>query len=227
MSSAQGDQGVSALAAGTLRPEVPVEPAAEGHGAPAEEIASGLRALHTSTSELSHVVENARTTMDETARWAHQAKSVVATLSAVAESIAEIASSIETIAKHSKLLSLNAAIEAAHAGDVGRGFAVVAKEVKSLAGETSQVGIEIAKRIYELRHQTSEVVDAIDMIIESSAGALEHTKNINAVALQQTCVVNALGNSISSASGRSEFLSAANAPPDEPAKIATVVALGR
>jgi methyl-accepting chemotaxis protein len=108
---------------------------------------------------------------DGIAHWAQHARSVVANLSELAQGISQVAASIETIARQSKLLSLNAAIEAEHAGEFGRGFAVVAKEVKSLAAETSHVGAEIAKRIYDLRHQTSEIVDAIDMILELSAEA--------------------------------------------------------
>src|SRR4051794_13356267 len=110
-------------------------------------------------------------TIREISRRAHQASSLIRRLSTLAEGIAQTASRIETIARQSKLLGLNAAIEAAHAGDAGRGFAVVAKEVKALAGETSTVGQDIGQKIYELRHETSEIVDAIDIIIEASGGS--------------------------------------------------------
>jgi methyl-accepting chemotaxis protein len=109
------------------------------------------------------------TNLEEISRRAQQARSLIARLSALAESIAETASTIETIGRQNKLLALNAAIEAAHAGDVGAGFAVVAKEVKALAGQTFSVGQDIGKKIYELRHETSEIVDAIDIIIEAAA----------------------------------------------------------
>ena len=110
-------------------------------------------------------------TIDEILRRAQQARSLIGRLSTLAESIAETASAIETIGRQSKLLALNAAIEAAHAGDIGRGFGVVAKEVKALAAQTFSVGQDIGQKIYELRHETSEIVDAIDIIIESTTAA--------------------------------------------------------
>ena len=109
--------------------------------------------------------------VDEISRRAEQARLLVGKLSALAESIAETASAIETIGRQSKLLALNAAIEAAHAGEVGRGFGVVAQEVKTLAAETFTLGQNIGQKIYELRHETSEIVDAIDIIIESASDA--------------------------------------------------------
>jgi methyl-accepting chemotaxis protein len=121
------------------------------------------------------LVVQSSTSIAEISRRAEEARSVVVKLSKLAQSIAETASAIETIGRQSKLLALNAAIEAAHAGDVGRGFGVVAKEVKSLALQTFSVGEEIGQKIYALRHETSEVVDAIDIIIESTAEAMKTT----------------------------------------------------
>lgn len=91
-----------------------------------------------------------------------QAAQVIAKLSGNSSEISSVIDVIRGIADQTNLLALNAAIEAARAGEQGRGFAVVADEVRSLASKTQQSTESIQKMIEELQRGVEEAVSAID-----------------------------------------------------------------
>ena len=91
----------------------------------------------------------------------------------VVDKVREIVSVIEEISGQTNLLSLNASIEAARAGDTGRGFAVVAEEIRVLSDNTSEQLENIKQIISELISECSECVKASENIVEDNAAQKE------------------------------------------------------
>ena len=123
------------------------------------------------------VVTSTVQAITELASGIESAASVIEKLKGDSENIGTVLDVIKGIAEQTNLLALNAAIEAARAGEQGRGFAVVADEVRTLAGRTQESTAEIEDLINALQNGSEDAVRVMTQSRESANSTVEQAKH--------------------------------------------------
>jgi methyl-accepting chemotaxis protein len=173
----------------------------------ASQAAEASRNASDTASKGKQIVDTTAEDMVGIAQTVQAAAGTIEELGRSSAQIGEIVAVINGIADQTNLLALNAAIEAARAGEQGRGFAVVADEVRKLAERTGQATKDIAQRIESIQQAASESVDAmkkgsdevdkgvglakqasssLDMIVTASTNAMDMVQRIAAATEQQS-----------------------------------------
>jgi methyl-accepting chemotaxis protein len=163
------------------------------------------------------VVDNTVNGMEKIAIRVRETASAVEQLGSRSDQIGQIVGTIEDIADQTNLLALNAAIEAARAGEQGRGFAVVADEVRALAERTTRATREISEMIKAIQSETKGAVaamvegvrevergteeasrsgEALQDILDQISNVSGQVNQIATAAEEQTATVSTLGSSI-------------------------------
>ncbi|WP_438361518.1 methyl-accepting chemotaxis protein, partial [Pseudomonas protegens] len=134
-------------------------------GAAAQEIAQNAALASQHSSDARSLAEDGQQVVDKTIAAMHQLSAKISsscdnieTLNSSTVNIGQILEVITSISQQTNLLALNAAIEAARAGEAGRGFAVVADEVRNLAHRTQDSAQQVQKMIEELQVGAREAV---------------------------------------------------------------------
>ncbi|MCG7649135.1 MULTISPECIES: methyl-accepting chemotaxis protein [Alteromonas] len=139
----------------------------------AAQAASDANKATTAASEGRQIVQQTVTSIQQLAENVRETADVIARLESDSNKVGSVLDVIKGIAEQTNLLALNAAIEAARAGEQGRGFAVVADEVRTLASRTQQSTEEIQSTIEQLQNAAHSAVEVMSRGTEQATSSVE------------------------------------------------------
>lgn len=169
----------------------------------AQHAADAAREADVQAKQGKQVVATTASNIDKLVGNVEAVSSIIANLEQEAENVGAILGVIRGIAEQTNLLALNAAIEAARAGEQGRGFAVVADEVRSLASRTQQSTAEIQQLLGRLQSETKRSVASMQATTneakQTAANALQTTAALESI-IGAVGLINDMNHQIASSS---------------------------
>ena len=144
-----------------------------------EEMEPNIESLRAGIAEIAANVEKATQQMQEVSGKQEEVTRAANEIENAVNDSMEIIGSIQNITRQTNLLSLNASIEAARAGDAGRGFSVVASEVQLLSNSTKETTEHISERLTNMNESVKGILAKINQISKSIADENEEMRIIN------------------------------------------------
>jgi len=150
-----------------------------------EKLTNDVDAINNAINSSSESVTSVRTDVEDTVNSIHTVSANIAgavdelaKLDSASEQVSSVSVVINDIAEQTNLLALNAAIEAARAGEQGRGFAVVADEVRSLAERTRLSTLEVRENVEQIQRGVKNLVEAMNISQKSTEITVGYTENV-------------------------------------------------
>jgi methyl-accepting chemotaxis protein len=174
-----------------------------------EDVASAASQLSSSIQNISATMRRSQAAAGTAVEHAATADVATQKLADVAGAMGRVVDLINAIARQINLLALNAALEAARAGEAGRGFAVVAKEIRKLAEQTATATSDIGKEIGSIAGVASEVVEGLSAIRQSIDSVRDFVASTTAAIAEQSSATSTISENMEQAAQKSAQLWAA------------------
>lgn len=159
-----------------------------------EQFAATVEEINLEIGEASDIAGKASEQVD-------RAFDMIRSLDTMTEAVSAILDLIRNITNQTNLLSLNANIEAANAGDAGKGFEIVAREIQGLAKETAASTDKISEQIEEIQNATREVVQVMDFMHQTIERLNRTTFSVSSAVEEQSATTREISQNLNEAAG--------------------------
>ena len=199
--SEQANTNLAAVAASTEQANVSMVSVNEGAQRMVDNVSivtAAVEQMNASLGEVRNRCNEATQNSDKATGLTTGSQQAMQQLNASAQEIGQVIDLIKNIANQVDMLALNAAIEAARAGESGKGFVVVAKEVKALAGRTTEATRNIAEQVKGIQSNTEVADVAMKSVFDIVAELAQGNEEINHAITEQSAALAEITQSMSS-----------------------------